>query len=66
MDKAITLSNDVTYNARHIVSFERFNNPATHDAFLIIHLVGGERSNIKYDDLDDRTTDYKLLMGCFT
>ena len=53
------------YNTNHIVSFEKFTNPATLDIFIVIHLSTNESDSIKYSTEKERTDAFKLLMSCF-
>ena len=53
------------YNTNHIVSFEKYTNPATLDIFIVIHLSTNESDSIKYDTEKERTDAFKLLMSCF-
>ena len=53
------------YNTNHIVSFEKYTNPATLDIFIVIHLSTNESDSIKYSTEKERTDAFKLLMSCF-
>jgi len=53
------------YNTNHIVSFEKYTNPATLDIFIVLHLSNGESDSIKYINEEERTEAFKLLMSCF-
>ena len=60
----ITLSNKV-YNTNHIISFEKYTNPATFVRFIVLYLSNGESDSIKYSTEKERTDAFKLLMSCF-
>ena len=66
MDKAISLGGTI-YNTRHIVSFYKYQNPATKRLFIVLTLVAAieEEQSVVYDNEEDRTSDFKLLMSCF-
>ena len=65
MDKVITLNNDIVYSIRHIMSFYKYQNPATKDLFIILSLSNGDKDSIKYDTESERTDEFFLLMDCF-
>ena len=66
MDRAISLGGTI-YNTRHIVSFYKYQNPATKRLFIVLTLVAAieEEQSVVYDSEEDRTSDFKLLMSCF-
>ena len=65
MNRAITLNNGIVYSIRHIMSFYKYQNPATKDLFIILSLSNGDKDSIKYESATDRTGEFRLLMDCF-